>query len=196
MAALAVTRRGLGLLLALVAARPGAAVAIVPELSPADIQEALEAGSKGVAQEDFGDEWRVPLPQGGEIAVTTPFSRLAHAARQAALKGEPLSDKQRQEQLDRGKGKIQLMVTLIGPAVDFARWYQPVLLVGQRQVKATFAQNERTALKLEDGRFAARNVYVFPLEGLPPRGIVTLVVEHSVEGREVMRTPVDLSRLR
>ncbi len=187
---------GLALLLLVAAAWPGGAAAIVPELSPADIQEALEAGAQAVAQEDFGDEWRISLPGGGELAVTTPFARLAFAARQAALKGEPLSDKQRQEQLDRGKGKLQLLVTMIGPTGDFARWFQPALQVGPREVKASFTQNERTALRLEDGRFAARNIYVFPLEGVPPRGTVTLVVHHSVERREVLRVSIDLAKMR
>ena len=175
---------------------PGPAAAIVPALAPADVEEALETGRQAVVQEDFGDEWRIALPDGGEIVVSTPFSRLAQAARQAALKGEPLNDKQRQEHIDRGKGKIQLLVTMYGRTVDFARWYQPVLKVAGREVKPTFTQNERTALKLDDGRFAARNVYVFPLEGVPPRGTVTLVVRHTVEQKEVMRAPVDLSKMR
>jgi hypothetical protein len=171
------------------------ALALLPTLGGPDIEAALEAGRTGVAQEDFGEEWRVPLPD-GEIVVTTPFARLAQAARQAALKGDPLSDKQRAEQLDRGKGRIQLMVTMRGGSVDFARWFQPVLMVGDKEVKPSFVQNERTALRLEDGHFAARNVYVFPLEGIPPRGTVTLVVQHSVDRKVVLRAPVDLSKMR
>ncbi len=192
-----VTTRVLSLALAgalLALAAPAAA--LIPVLGDRDVQAALEAGQKGIAQEDFGEEWRVGLPEGGEIVVTTPFSRLAAAARQAAFKGEPLSDRQRQEQIDRGKGKIQLLVTMFGRAVDFARWYVPVLRVDGREVKATFTQNERTALRLEDGRYAARNVYVFSLEGLPPRGTVTLVVRHAVEQREVLRAALDLGRMR
>lgn len=173
-----------------------AADAFVPVLAARDVQEALEAGRQGVAQEDFGDEWRLALPDGGEIVVTTPFSRLAAAARQATFKGEPLTEKQRQEQIDRGKGKLQLLVTTFGRAVDFARWYQATLVVDGREIKAAFNQPERTALKLEDGRYAARNVFVFPVEGLPPRGTVTLVVRHSVEQRDVLRAPLDLSRFR
>jgi hypothetical protein len=149
-----------------------------------------------MVQEDFGDEWRLPMPDGGEIVLSTPFSRLALAARQAALKGEELNEKQRQEQIDRGKGKIQLLVTMFGRAPDFARWYQPVLQVEGKEVKATFAQNERTALKLEDGRYAARNVYVFPLEGIPPRGTVTLVVRHAVEQKDILKQAIDLSKIR
>jgi hypothetical protein len=83
-----------------------------------------------------------------------------------------------------------------GRAPDFARWYQPVLRVEGREVKASFTQNERTALRLEDGRYAARNVYVFPLEGIPPRGTVTLVVRHSVDQKVIMQQALDLSKMR
>jgi hypothetical protein len=181
----------LGVLLA-----AGPAPALIPVLSPGDVEQALEAGRQGVAREDFGDEWRLPLPDGSEVVVTTPFSRLANAARQATFKGEPLSDKQRQEQLDRGKGKLQLQVTMYGRTIDFARWYQPTLSVDGREVKPTFTQNERTALKVEDGRYAARNIYVFPLEGVTARSTLTLVIRHSVEQRQIFRAPLDLSRMR
>ena len=183
-----------GLLGVLLAAGPAQALILV--LSPGDVEQALEAGRRGVVQEDFGDEWRLSLPDGSEVVVTTPFSRLATAARQATFKGEPLSDKQRQEQLDRGKGKLQLQVTMFGRTVDFARWYQPALGVDGREVKPTFTQNERTALKVEDGRYAARNIYVFPLEGLTARSTLTLIIRHSVEQREVLRASLDLSRMR
>lgn len=183
-----------GLLGVLMAAGPAQALIFV--LSPGDVEQALEAGRQGVAQEDFGDEWRLPLPDGTEVVVTTPFSRLATAARQATFKGEPLSDKQRQEQLDRGKGKLQLQVTMFGRTVDFARWYQPALGVDGREVKPTFTQNERTALKVEDGRYAARNIYVFPLEGVTARSTLTLIIRHSVKQREILRARLDLSRMR
>ncbi|HZS34498.1 MAG TPA: hypothetical protein VFC42_14135 [Methylomirabilota bacterium] len=183
------------LLLALVA--DGPARALVGDLTPEEVREAIAAGTASLTQEDFADEWRIALPDGGEIVVSTPFSRLALAARQAAIKGEPLTERQQQEQIDRGKGRIQLLVTMHGARRDFARWYQPVLLVDGREVKATFAQNERTPLRLEDGRFAARNVYVFPLEGLPLRGTVTLVVRGAPpESREALRAAIDLSRFR
>jgi hypothetical protein len=172
------------------------AAAFIPVLSDRDIETALQVGEQAIAQEDFDQEWRVPLADGAELEVTTPFFRLAAAARRAAFKGEPLTDKQRQEQIDRGKGRIQLLVTLFGPAVNFARWYDPVLRVGTREVKPTFVQNEHTALKLEDGRYAARNVYVFPVEGLPAQGTVTLVVRHRIEKKEVFRSPIDLSKMR
>ncbi|MGH7319522.1 MAG: hypothetical protein ACRELA_07845 [Candidatus Rokuibacteriota bacterium] len=172
------------------------AAAILPELSAADIKRAIDEGSRAIAQEEADEEWRIRLPGGEDVVVTTPFSRLWHAARRAAFKGEPLTDKQLQEQLDRGKGKLQLVVTMYGRQVDFARWYQPVLRAGPGEIKATFTQNERTALPVTDGRFAARNVYVFPIEGLPVQGTATLVVQHSIDRKEILRATLDLSRMR
>jgi hypothetical protein len=171
------------------------ASALVPELGDADIRAAVDAGTRGMTEEDFAEEWHL-RPAGAEVVVTTPFSRLALAARQAAQKGDPLTDKQVQEQLDRGRGRIQFVVTLFGRAADFARWYQPLLRVGDREVKPTFAQNERSPLRLEDGRYAARNVYVFPLEGLPPRGTVVLVVTNAQDKKEVWRASLDLGQFR
>jgi hypothetical protein len=182
--------------LALLALGPLDAAALVSALSPVDVQAAVAAGARAVDDEDFAEEWQVRLPGGQEIVASTPFSRVALASRRAAHKGEPLSEKDTKEQVDRGKGRLQLLVTLFGDRPDFARRYQPVLRVGTREVKPSFTQNERTGLKLEDGRFAARNVYVFPLDGLPARGPVTLVVRQALDGPEVLRATLDLSKMR
>ena len=177
---------------------PGGALALVGDLTAAGIRQAIEAGIASVTQEEFAEEWQLRLPGGEDLVVSTPFSRLALAARQAAMKSESLTEKQQQEQVDRGKGRIQFMVTMRGgPAGTFARFYQPALLVNGREVKATFVQNERTPLLQEDGRLAARNVYVFPLEGLPTNGVVTLVVRGAPpEQKEVLRAKLDLGKFR
>lgn len=190
-------RAALGAALAALAAWPPPVAALMGDLSPSGIQEAIDAGTASLTQDDFADEWRLALPGGEEIVVSTPFSRLALAARQAAMKGEPLTDRQRQEQIDRGLGRIQLVVTVFGRQRDFARWYQALLRVADREVKATFAQNERSPLPLPNGGYAARNVYVFPLEGLPSQGTVTLLVRGAPpELREVLRATIDLGKFR
>jgi hypothetical protein len=171
--------------------------ALVGDLTAEGVREAIDAGTASLTQDDFAEEWQLRLPGGEEVAVSTPFSRLALAARQAATKGESLTEKQQQEQFDRGKGRIQLMVTMYGRSRDFARWYRPVLLVGGREIKPAFAQNEQTPLSLGEGRFAARNVYVFPLEGLPTNGAVTLVVRAAPpDHKEVLRASLDLGKFR
>ena len=190
-------RRGaaLGTLVLLLAAA-GPARALVLQLGSAEIEQAIVLGRQSVADEEFGDEWRRELPDGAELAVTTPFLRVVQAARVAAFKGEALGDKQRNEAIDRGKGKIQLTLTTYGRTIDFTRWYQPVLLVAGKEVKAVFTQNERTARRLDDGRFQAHNIYVFPLEEVPARGTVTLLVRHAIEQKELFRASLDLGKVR
>jgi hypothetical protein len=177
---------------------PGSAAALVGDLDEGGIRGAIEAGIASITQDDFADEWQLRLPGGEEVVVATPFSRLALAARHATMKGEALTEKQQKEQIDRGKGRIQLLVTMRGgPSRSFARFYQPMLMVGDREVKASFVQNERTPLVQDDGRLAARNVYVFPLEGLPVNGAVTLVVRGAPpEQKEVLRAKIDLGKFR
>ena len=43
-------------------------------------------------------------------------------------------------------------VSLRGGSEDFARYYVPRLLAGDREIKAAFVQNERTAIRQDDGR--------------------------------------------
>ena len=177
---------------------PRSAPALVGDLTKEGIREAIDAGVAAVTQDDFPEEWQLQLPGGEDIVVSTPFSRLALTARQVAMKGEVLTEKQQKDQIDRGKGRIQLLVTMHGgPSRTFARFYTPVLQVNGKEIKASFVQNERTPIPEDDGRLAARNVYVFPLEGLPKNGTVTLVVRDAPpEQKEVLRAKLDLSKFR
>jgi hypothetical protein len=177
---------------------PRPAPALIGDLTEGGIREAIEAGVASITQDDFAEEWQLRLPGGEDVVVSTPFSRLALAARQATLKGETLTEKQQKDQIDRGKGRIQFLVTMRGgPARDFARFYLPVLVVDGREIKAGFVQNERTPLAEPDGRLAARNVYVFPLEGLPTNDAVTLLVRGAPPAqKEVLRAKVDLGKFR
>jgi hypothetical protein len=182
----------------LVCGAPAPAPALVGDLTPEGIRDAIDAGIAAVTQDDFAEEWQLQLPGGEDIVVSTPFSRLALTARQVAMKGEILTDKQQKDQIDRGKGRIQFLITMHGgPSRTFARFYTPVLVVDGKEIKASFVQNERTPIAEEDGRLAARNVYVFPLEGLPKDGIVTLVVRDAPpEQKEVLRAKIDLGKFR
>ena len=102
-------------------------------------------GIASITQDDFAEEWHLRLPGGEEVVVTTPFSRLALAARNATMKGEALTEQQK-EQIDRSEGRIQLLVTMRGGPPELRAFYQPVLAVDGREVKASFVQNERTPL--------------------------------------------------
>jgi hypothetical protein len=70
-----------------------------------------------------------------------------------------------------------------------------VLVAGRQEIKPEFVQNERTALREEDGRYTARCLYVFPADGLDPKARVALVVRDSDE-RPMAQFTVDLSAMR
>ena len=88
-----------------------------------------------------------------------------------------------------------LWATVRGAKPDFARFYVPLLYRGEQEIKPSFTQNERTALREEDGSYTARCMYVFPAAGLDAKGRVTLVMKDS-ESVQVARFNVDLSAMR
>jgi hypothetical protein len=164
-------------------------------LGEGERQAAIRMGKRSVVHEDFGGEWRTRTPAGESALVMTPFHRLALAARNAAFKNEPLRPKDIDAVLKESQGKLTLWVTLRGATPDFARFYAPALLDGQTEIKPSFVQNERTALRAADGAYAARCLYVFPAEGLKDKGRYTLVIRDSDE-KDVSTFTVDLSAMR
>jgi len=165
-------------------------------LTPRETQEAIRFGQRSVVAEDFDREWKRANAAGETVTVVTPFFRLVQAARNAAFKSEILTQREIDSLLKEHEGKLLLWASLRGKRVDFAHWYQPVLVVpGKGEIKPSFVQNERTALRQEDGRFLSRCIYAFPATDLPPKGRATLVVRDHEE-REVATFSIDLSGMR
>jgi hypothetical protein len=174
--------------------QPAAAAAF--SLSDGEQQAAIRAGQRSLADAAFGAEWTQRDESGQALTVMTPFHRLALAARNAAFRGSTLSPKDVTSALKGSERGLELWVTLRGDRPDFARLYVPALL-GTRtaDVKPRFVQNERTALRDEDGRYTARCQYVFPAEAVNGSGRVTLVVRDGEE-REKAKFTVDLAAMR
>ncbi len=164
-------------------------------LGEGEQQDAIRVGKRSVVSDEFGGEWQTRNPSGESALVMTPFHRLALAARNAAFKNEPLRPKEIDTVLKESQGKLTLWVTLRGGSPDFARFYAPVLLDGRTEIKPSFVQNERTALRAADGGYAARCLYVFPADGLKDKGRYTLVVRNSDE-KDISTFTVDLSAMR
>jgi hypothetical protein len=177
----------------LVAATPGGAMSLV--LTDRDREQAIRAGKKSIVAEEFGGEWRVKDAAGQTLTVMTPFHRLALAARNSAFQSKELKPKDVESVLKGSEGKLAFWVTLRGDKADFARFYTPEMLAGSQTVRASFVQNERTALRESDGRYAAQCVYAFPAEGVDPKGRVVLVVRDADE-KEVAKFTVDLAAMR
>jgi len=181
--------------IALLPATGQPATAALLALSERERADAIRVGQRSVIGDDFGAEWRLRDGAGQTLTVMTAYHRLALAARNAAFKKEPLRPRDIESALKEVGGKLTFWATLRGGRPDFARFLAPVLLSGGAEIKASFTQNERTALREEDGRFAARCLYVFPTEGLDPRGRVTLVVRDA-DDKEMAKFTVDLAAMR
>jgi hypothetical protein len=186
-------RAALALLLLLAAAGPASAAVLA--LTEAQRREAVQAGERSVHSETFDAEWRVAGDPGESVSVLTPFHRLVIAARHAAFRNGQLKPAEAARLLQEQDKRLVFWVALRGPREDFARGYAPRLLVGDRDVKPTFVQNERTAARQEDGRFLARCVYAFPTRDVTATSRVALVVAGE-DGRELRRFTIDLSTMR
>ena len=180
--------------LALTVAQPIDAASLA--LTPGERDEAIQTGRRSIAGADFGGQWRVTGEGPGQaLVVMTPFHRLALAARNSAFKDQELKPKDVDSLLKDQEGKLVLWATLRGSKADFARFYAATLLRGQQVIKPSFTQNERTALREEDGTFTARCMYVFPTDGVDGKGQVTLVVK-DLDSKPVARFTVDLASMR
>ena len=183
------------LALALALWPPAAAVSASLTLTEGQRQEAIRTGERSTTDETFDTEWTVSGPAGESAVVVTPFHRLAIAARQASFSGKPLKAGEPDKILRESRDRLVIWVSLRGKAEGFARHYVPRLVVGDREIKASFVQNERTAIRQDDGAYLARCVYGFPTRDFKGRERLDLVVFDG-DGRNVSRFTIDLADMR
>lgn len=183
-----------GLVLALTATAPAAGAASFT-LSDREQAEALREGERSVTEETFGAEWRVVNGSGESVTVLTPFHLLAMTARLAAFRNEPVKRQEQQRLLRDFRDRLLLTTRLHGGREDFARHLRPRLLVGNREIAPSLVQNERTAVRRDDGRFQARCDYWFPTRELSGTARLTLVVGDA-NGKPVAQFLIDLAKMR
>jgi hypothetical protein len=159
------------------------------------IQQAVAVGEQSTTHDTVGDEWRQRNAAGHVLIVMTPFHRLALAARDAAFRKEPLKPGDISRLLKSQRDRLVLWLELRGPREDFARFYAPRLTFDGRQIEPAFVQNERTAARLEDGRFLAHCVYAFPTKVITETSKLALAVRDG-DGHEVTTFSIDLASMR
>lgn len=180
------------LLLAL-SATPAMAAALV--LGAKEQQDAVRVGERSVTNDAFDAEWRVTNERGEWVSVLTPFHRLVIAGRHAAFNGRPLKPGEPEKLLNENRDRLIVLAELHGTREDFARLYTPRLVMGDREIKAAFVQNERTANRLQDGRYVARCMYGFPTRDIDGRARVLLVIADG-NGRDVGSFAIELGKMR
>jgi hypothetical protein len=175
---------------------PALASAASLVLSEAERQTAIHTGERSVTDPDgFDQEWRVTNSAGESAVVMTPFHRLAAAARHATFSGKPLKAGEPDKVLNEGRDRLVFWVQLRGDSAGFARYYVARLVVGDREIKASFVQNERTAMHQEDRAYLARCLYGFPTRDVKGNDRLALIVADA-DGRDVTRFTIDLARMR
>ena len=174
---------------------PAAAAGASLALSEGQRLEAIRVGEHSVTADAFGAEWSVAGAHGERAVVLTPFHRLAIAARHARFSGKPLKSGDRDKILREAEDRLVFRVSLRGDAPDFARYYVPRLMVGDREIKASFVQNEHTAVRQDDGGYLARCVYGFPTREVKGGERLALIVADG-DGRDVTRFTIDLASMR
>jgi hypothetical protein len=174
---------------------PATALGASLTLTEGQRQEAIRAGERSVTAETFDTEWSVNGRPGESAVVMTPFHRLAIAARNATFSGKALKPADSDKVLRDSRARLLFWVSLRGPSENFARHYVPRLIVGDREIKASFVQNEHTAARQHDGGYLARCVYGFPTRDVKGGERVALVVFDGV-GRDVSRFTIDLAGMR
>lgn len=174
----------------------GPADAALLTLTEAQQAEALRIGARSVTTETgFDSEWRVDNPTGESLIVMTAFYRLMLAARHAAFKNEVVKPQDQDKLLQSVRERLMVWVHLHGPKEDFARYYAPRLLAGDREIMPTFVQNERTGLRQSGSSFLARSVYAFPNREINGQSKLVLVIRDA-DGQPVSRFAIDLAKMR
>ena len=173
----------------------GAAAGASFTLTAEQKEQALRLGERSVTSETFDSEWRVRGTDGATASVLTPFHRLVVAGRHAGFERKPVKSADADKLLKEQANRLVVWVQLRGKSQDFARFYEPRLLVGERRIKPSFIQNERTAARMEDGAYLARCVYGFPINDVPGKSKVALVVADA-DGNDVSQFTIDLSAMR
>ena len=174
---------------------PLPATAVMLQLSDGDRRDAMRLGERSITNETFDGEWRVVGDTGESLVVMSPFHRLALAARNAAFKNDTLKPTDIDRVVKQDANRLVVWANLLGGSENFARYYVPRLMAGTREIKAVFVQNERTAIRQEDGRFLARCIYGFPIQNLTGRDRLALIVADA-DGRDVTRFTIDLASMR
>lgn len=182
-------------LLGLLLVGPSVAEAASFTLEPQQRTDALRVGAQSITRDSFDTEWRVANPAGDSLTVITPFHRLVLAARNAAFKNERMKDSEPDKLLREQQDRLVVWANLRGPREDFARFYAPRILLGDREIEAAFVQNERTAVRTESGSYLARCVYGFPVKEIASKSRLILVVRDP-DGRDVSRFTIDLASMR
>ena len=156
--------------------------AILPKLTLAQIQEALEYGQKNKTTDLalFSKPWTVSLGKGkGSASLFTPYHNLAYKARKAAVERREFTNQNIQEALDVGN-TLTFSVTVYGEEDNFAMYYTAKIYQKDDVIQPEFEFAPEIADASEfwpdSPSNTARLVFKFPAKDVDLNTIISLVI--------------------
>ena len=156
--------------------------AISLELTPEQIQEAVEYGqkNKNMDMASFSKSWTISLEKGkGSATLFTPFHNLAYKARKSAVERREITHKDIMQALDIGN-TLTFSVTVYGDEYDFAMHYFANLQHKDDVIQPEFEFTPEIADASEfwpdSPSHSARLVFKFPAKDIDLNATVTLVI--------------------
>ncbi len=176
------------------------AQALWKEMTPQQIQEAVEYGRKGRDTHllNFTREWTVNLGERvGWATLYTPFHSLAYKARKAAMENRELTDKDIKKALE-SADTLSFSVTMMCDDLYFNRQRPATLRQGEKVTASSYEFLpeicENSDFFPESPAYVASCVYKFPSKDITPDAPVTLVVIKP--SGEELAFPFELSKVR
>ena len=174
--------------------------AVLSELTPEQIQEAIEYGqkNKNLDMAAFSRPWTVSLGKGqGSASLFTPYHNLACKARKAAVERREFTNQNIMEALDIG-GTLTFSVTVYGEQYDFAMHYSAKIYQKDDVIQPEFEFTPEIADASEfwpnSPSHTARLVFKFPVKDIDLNTLVTFVI--VAPGGEETPFDFDLSKMK
>jgi len=174
--------------------------AVLSELTPEQIQEAIEYGqkNKNLDMAAFSRPWTVSLGKGqGSASLFTPYHNLAYKARKAAVERREFTNQNIMEALDIG-GTLTFSVTVYGEQYDFAMHYSAKIYQKDDVIQPEFEFTPEIADASEfwpnSPSHTARLVFKFPVKDIDLNTLVTFVI--VAPGGEETPFDFDLSKMK
>lgn len=174
--------------------------AVILNISGDDVNKAIEYGKKNkrMSLGDFTKEWTVNLGREiGWATLYTGFHNVAFYARKADIEHKELTTEEINKALEISKD-LTFTVSILGNNMDFAQEYHVMLKLDKTFIAPTFEFIPENAEPSEFWPALPDNiagcVFKFPLEGIDPNSLVTLILK-PFDG-DVLQFPFDLSKIK
>ncbi len=176
------------------------AYCICLDLTPGQINEAIEYGKKNkrLSPTNFAKPWVVHLGEkSGWATLWTPYHNVAFNAKKAAVEKRELSEGEALRALH-FKEILTFVVSFFGHFMEFAKGYNAILYSEDKPLYPMYTFHpdfaEPSGFYPEEPAYVAGCVYKFPVDNINQNSTLKLLIT-SPEGKE-LEFPFDLIKIK